>query len=84
MHGVPSDLPLSPFVGDEIEQLRISQHQLQLLFCASGSIRIEGNWTLFDSNGNVVDHAQEHKDRITYKVHLLLCQTLSTELAPAV
>lgn len=68
----PSDLPLDRFVGLDLIQVRLGEHQIQLHFHPSGSISIEGHWELHDQSGALVDSAQEHSERETYRIHRLL------------
>ena len=72
MHGIPSDLPLDRFLDHDLIQVCIGEHQIQLHFHPSGTISIEGHWELHDQSGALVDSAQEHRERESYRIHRLL------------
>ena len=72
MHSIPADLPLERFLGHDLAQICLGEHQLQLRFHPSGSISIEGHWELHDQAGALVDSAQEHRARESYRIHRLL------------
>ena len=82
MHGVPSDLPLSAFVGCTLDQVCIGQFQLQFHFsgergAGGGRISVEGGWQLHDATGAELDAFQEHLDRRHYRIHVLLGRTVA-------
>ena len=72
MHGIPADLPLDRFLGLELVQICLGEHQLQLRFHPAGSISIEGHWELHDPSGALVDSAHEHSERESFRIHRLL------------
>jgi hypothetical protein len=78
MHGVPQDLALQQFVGRTLEQIRMSEHQLQLLFDKADWIRIEGDWQLRDDKNLVLDRAMEHSERDASGIHRLLGKSVIT------
>lgn len=72
MHGVPADFPIQPFVGQELNQICLGRFQTQLLFSRTGSISVEGRWELRDGAGEIVDRAEEHETRESYRIHRLI------------
>ena len=54
MYGVPADLPIQPFVAQDLNQICLGRFQIQLHFSAAGSISVEGRWdlalTVFDDS----------------------------------
>jgi hypothetical protein len=82
MHGVPVDLPLASFVGFTLDQIGISQFQVQFHFSGapgvSSRISVEGTWELRDPTGAEIDRDQEHFDRQQYKLHFILGRTVSS------
>jgi hypothetical protein len=78
MHGVPQDLDLSPFQGADLIQIAIGCYDLQLNFSPEDrKISVWGHWELSDSTGTMIDQAQEHLSRDSYKVHRLLGRTVT-------
>ena len=81
LYGVPANLNLSDFSGDQLEQVCLRQYQIQFLFASGAGISVEGRWELTDSAGAVVDGAD--RDSLPYsqprplKVHLLLGKTVT-------
>jgi hypothetical protein len=72
VHGVPADLPLDRFVGQDLNQIALGRFQIQLHFAGTGSIFIEGRWELRDPDGVLVDALQEHSDRDCWRIHRIL------------
>jgi hypothetical protein len=72
MYGVPTDLPLQTFVGDECCQIAVGRFQLQFRFSAAGSISVEGKWALRDSAGVIIDESQEPAIRESYRIHKII------------
>lgn len=74
MHGIPSDLDLSPFIGATLERIDLGKWILHFHFAMqpAGVIGIEGEWKLLDLDGTVVDRQQEPAQRDAYRVHHLL------------
>ena len=72
MYGVPADLPIQPFVGQELNQICLGRFQTQLPFSGAGSISVEGRWELRDGAGDIVDRAEEHEIRESYRIHRLI------------
>lgn len=72
MYGVPGNLPLDRFVHKELNQIALGRFQTQLHFSGTGSISIEGRWELRDPTGVLVDQAQEHAERDSYRIHRLI------------
>jgi hypothetical protein len=83
MHGVPADLPLQPFVGDECSQICIGRFQLQFHFGRAGRISVEGKWELRDAAGTIIDHslrqgsAEEPATRETYRIQKIIDVSVS-------
>jgi hypothetical protein len=63
MYGVPEDLDLTSFVGDEIVYVGIGQHQVSFGFLRAGNISVEGHWELRDAQGALIDEDREHASR---------------------
>ena len=72
MYGVPPDLPIQPFVGQELNQICLGRFQTNLHFSGAGSISVEGRWELRAGVGDIVDRAQEHETRESYRIHRLI------------
>ena len=72
MYGVPADLPIQPFVGQELIQICLGRFQIQLHFSGAGSISVEGRWELRDGAGDIVDRAKDHENRESYRIHRLI------------
>jgi hypothetical protein len=72
MYGVPADLPIQPFVGQELNQICLGRFQIQLHFSGAGSISVEGDWELRDAGGEIVDRAEEAETRESYRIHRLI------------
>jgi hypothetical protein len=72
MHGVPADLPVQRFVGDALFQACIGMDGVHFVFGRSGSICVYGHWELHDAAGALVDHAQEHARRESFRIHTIL------------
>ncbi len=72
MYGVPVDLPLQSFVGQEFSQICIGSFQVQLHCPDTGWISIEGKWELRDKSGEMIDVNQEHIERKSYQLHRII------------
>ena len=72
MYGVPADLPIQAFVGQELNQICLGRFQIQLHFSGRGSISIEGGWELRDAAADIVDRAEEHDTQKSYRIHRLI------------
>ncbi len=78
MRGVPADLPLEPFVGDECCQIGVGRYQLQFRFGRAGRISVEGKWELRDPSGAVIDQGPRvglgKQSRVPeqYRIHYVL------------
>jgi len=83
MYGVPEDLPLQPFVGQELNQICLGRFQLQLHWASVGSIFVEARWELRDAAGVVVDTEQDHEARDAYRIHRIIdLKTTGFEIDP--
>jgi hypothetical protein len=72
VYGVPNDLPLERFVGQNLNQISLGRFQEQLRFSKGDLICVEGHWELRDAEGIVVDQKQEHERRECYRLHKIL------------
>lgn len=72
MYGVPADLPIQAFVGQELNQICLGRFQIQLHFAGVGSISVEGRWELRDAAADIVDRAEAHETRKSYRIHQLI------------
>lgn len=72
MYGVPADLPIQPFVGQDLNQICLGRFQIQLHFSGAGSISVEGRWEIRDAVDNLVDSAEPHENRESYRIHRLI------------
>jgi len=72
MQGVPLDLALQPFGGQELNQIALGRFQTQLHFSSTGSIFIEGRWELRAPDGVVLDAETEHTARDCYRIHRVI------------
>jgi hypothetical protein len=83
LHGVPTDLDLTPFHGAMLDRVDLGPFILHLRFAAEASpvISIEGDWELRDAAGRVLDRQMEPAARDAYRLHVLLGRTVaSTEV----
>jgi hypothetical protein len=71
MYGVPADLPLQRFVGDALFQAGIGMDGVHFRFGCAGTISVFGHWQLHDSEGTLIDQAQEHSERECYRIHVI-------------
>jgi hypothetical protein len=72
MYGVPKDLPIQRFVGDALFQVCIGIGGVHFVFGHAGTIAVDGRWELVDSLGAVIDRKQEHEQRESYRLHVIL------------
>jgi hypothetical protein len=72
MYGVPVDLPVTVFIGQEFNQICLGRFQIQLHASGTGSISVEGHWELCDEKGTMVDAEQDHKDRQAFRIHRII------------
>jgi len=72
MYGVPTDLPLEPFVGREFNQICLGRFQLQFHASGAGSIYVEGRWELRDEAQTLVDREQDHVERDAFRLHPII------------
>jgi len=72
MYGVPADLPIQPFVGQDLNQICLGRFQIQLHCSGAGSISVEGRWEMRDAAGNLLDSAEPHESRESYRIHRLI------------
>jgi hypothetical protein len=72
MYGVPEELPLAGFVGQELDFIGLGRYQIQFRFSGGGEIDVQGGWQLVDPEGKRIDGAEEHEARDCYRLHRLL------------
>ena len=72
MYEVPADLPIQAFVGHELNQICLGRFQIPLHFSGVGSISVEGGWELRDAAADIVDRAEAHETRKSYRIHRLI------------
>ncbi|MEA5452945.1 hypothetical protein VB780_30520 [Leptolyngbya sp. CCNP1308] len=72
MYGVPPDLPVNVFVGQEFNQICLGRFQIQFHASGTGSIFVEGRWKLFDDKGVVIDEEQDHAKREAFRLHQII------------
>ena len=72
MYGVPADLPIQRFVGDALFQARIGIDGVHFAFGRAGVICVYGLWQLHDASGTLIDQTQEHSERESYRLHVIL------------
>jgi len=61
MYGVPADLDLTPFIGLDLNQICLGPFDLRFHFdkgASSGSISVEGSWSLADAAGKTIDESE--------------------------
>lgn len=68
MYGVPADLPIQPFVGQDLNQICLGRFQIQPHFSGAGSISVEGYWEIRDADGNLLDSAEPHESSESYQI----------------
>jgi hypothetical protein len=72
MHRITSDIDLSPLIGLEVTQVGVGRFEMILSLHPEGSITIEGEWTLRETSGAVVDRKMEHSQRGVWRLPVLL------------
>lgn len=72
MNRIPKDLDLSPLCGLEVIQVAIGHNEVILQFHPTGTITLEGAWTLKDKEGGIVDQAMEHSQRDAWRIHKVI------------
>jgi hypothetical protein len=72
MYGVPADLPLDQYVGDECSQIGVGRFQLQFRFGRAPIISVEGKWELRDSSGSIIDQSGEPATRDAFRIHKII------------
>jgi hypothetical protein len=77
MYGVPPSLDLADFVGATLIQVALGEYEVELRFSPTGTIAIEGEWELRNSDGSVADRAMPNPEREAYFVHHLLGQRVA-------
>jgi hypothetical protein len=90
VHGVPSNLDLSPFISARLDRIDLGLHMLYFRFDADGAtpfIGVEGAWELRDRENHLIDHSISDtellSDRDAYHVHVLLGHVVErAEIAP--
>ena len=72
MYGVPADLPVNAFVGQEFNQICLGRFQIQFHASGTGSISVEGHWALHDEKGGLVDVDRDHAERDAFRLHQII------------
>jgi hypothetical protein len=72
MYGVPHNLPMNAFVGNEFNQICLGRFQIQFHASGVGSISVEGRWELRDGTGAMVDAQEEHSNRQNFRLHHII------------
>src|SRR5438046_1570046 len=77
MYGVPTDLPLEPFLGDECSQIGLGRFQHQFRFGRAGCLAVEGKWELRDATGAIIDYSawathEEADARDAWRIHKII------------
>jgi hypothetical protein len=74
MYGVPPDLPLDRFLGQNCTLIAIGSVEIRFMFPSSGDIcvYIHGRWEVCDDCGRMIDRTREHAERTCYFVHKIL------------
>ena len=72
MYGVPEELPLAGFVGQDLDFIGLARYQFQLRFSGGGEIDVQGGWQLVAPGGEQIDGAEEHERRDCYRLHRLI------------
>lgn len=72
MYGIPKDLPLQRFVGDNLSQISIGVDGIHFNFDKAGTISVFGYWELQDKEGSLIDKAYENSVRKYYRIHMIL------------
>jgi hypothetical protein len=55
MYGIPKDLQLERFVGQEFNFIGLGRFQIQFHISSLVAIHVEGRWELRDASGTLVD-----------------------------
>ena len=72
MYGVPKELPLAGFVGQDLDFVGLGRYQVQFGFSGGGDISVQSGWELVDPKGAPLDASEEHEARDCYRLHRLL------------
>jgi hypothetical protein len=72
MYGVPPDLPLDRFLGQECSLIAIGRFEIRFMFPGTGDICVFSKWEVCDGSGRVIDREQEHAERACYFVHRVI------------
>ena len=59
------------FATEGLSQVCLGRYQTQFN-CDGGSISVEGRWELRDSAGALLDWRQDHEERASSRIHLVL------------
>lgn len=72
MYGVPKDLPLDCFLGQECTLIAIGRFEIRFMFPSRDNICVYGKWEVSDGTGKVIDRARDHDGRASYCVHKII------------
>jgi hypothetical protein len=73
MYGIPANLDLEPFHGDDLTQVCVGAWDIQFKFTKGGEISVWGHWELQDAAGTLLDQAVEDPVlRDCHRVHRIL------------
>lgn len=72
MYGVPADLPLQRFIGQECTLIGIGRFEIRFLFASCGDIHVNSRWEICDDRGRIIDRMVEHAERTSYCIHKII------------
>ena len=72
MNGVPSDLPLARLIGRDLDCITLCKYQICFRFDGGTLVTPTTAWEIRDSSGALLDSAQEHEQRESYRVHQII------------
>lgn len=78
MNGVPSDLPLDRLIGQDLDAVTLCKYQVCFRFNDGTLITPTTAWELRDPDGAVLDSAVEHEKRESYRVHVIIGNSVSS------
>jgi hypothetical protein len=72
MYGVPPDLPLSRLIGHSLDAITLCRYQICFRFDEGTLITSTTAWEVRGPGGALLDSAQEHAERESYRVHQII------------
>jgi hypothetical protein len=77
VYGVPENLNLTRFEDLTLTMIGLGEFQVQFHFHPEGIISVEGEWSLVDGSGDVIDRAVPNPERGEFRLHRILGQAVT-------